>query len=86
MQSDHDTWRAQDNQMDIEILMSDGAGWETPVNYGDGSHGTQTDTLWWAPGATGTVNYQWRVRLLPEANQPDGDYYLDPTIVAAPAL
>ncbi len=88
MQSDHDTWRAQDNQMDLEILLNWGPGWAVPDAYGDGSHGTVTDTLWWLVdgGGTGTYNYQWRVRLLPTADQPDGDYYLDPTIVAAPLL
>jgi len=88
MQSDRDTWRTQDNQMDIEILLNTGAGWEAPVNYGDGAHSTIHDTLWWIVngGAPGTYNYQWRVRLLPEAHQPDGDYYLDPVIVATPVL
>ena len=88
MQSDNDSWRTQDNQMDLEILLDWGAGWTAPVNYGDGAHDTVTDTLWWLVdgGNAGTYNYQWRVRLLPEADQPDGDYYLDPAIVSAPVL
>jgi hypothetical protein len=88
LQSDHDTWRTQDNQMDVEILLNWGTGWQTPVNYGDGAHSTIHDTLWWLvnDGDPGTYNYQWRIRLLPEAHQPDGDYYLDPAIVASPVL
>ncbi|NQU43540.1 hypothetical protein HQ520_09650 [bacterium] len=88
MQSDHDTWRTQDNEMDVEILLNAGAGWEVPVNYGDGAHSTITDTLWWLVngGAPGSYNYQWRVKLLPTADQPDGDYYLDPVVVAAPIM
>ena len=88
MQSDNDTWRSQDNAMDIEILLSWGAGWRTPSNFGDGAHGTIQKTLWWlvADGAPGTYNYQWRVRILPTAHQPDGDYYLDPVIVHTPVL
>lgn len=88
MQSDRDTWRAQDNQMDVEIKLNWGAGWTAPVNYGDGAHSTITDTLWWLVdgGNPGTYNYQWRIRLLPEPHQPDGDYYLDPVVVAAPVL
>lgn len=88
MQSDRDTWRTQDNQMDVEILLNWGAGWAAPVNYGDGAHSTVTDTLWWLVdnGNPGTHNYQWRVRLMPDADQPDGDYYLDPVVVAAPML
>ena len=88
MQSDRDTWRSQDNQMDVEILLNWGAGWTAPVTYGDGAHNTVTDTLWWLvdDGNAGSYSYQWRVRLLPEAHQPDGDYYLDPAIVSTPAL
>jgi len=88
MQSNHDTWRDQDNQMDVEIKLSWGTGWQVPGNYGEGAHGTIQDTLWWlvADGVPGTYNYQWRVRLLPTAHQADGDYYLDPVIVASPVL
>lgn len=88
MQSDNDTWRPQDNQMDVELLLDWGTGWTAPVAYGDGAHSTITDTLWWLVngGAPGSYNYQWRVKLLPEPHQPDGDYYLDPIVVAAPVL
>lgn len=89
MQSDHDTWRAQNNQMDLLMLMNvDGGPWQVPVNYGDGSHGTIHDTLWWLVngGAPGTYQTNWLVRLLPTTHQPDGDYYLDPVIVSAPVL
>ncbi len=88
MHSANDTWRAQDNNMDLQILLNYGNGWEAPVNYGDGAHDTVTDTLWWLvnAGEPGSYSYQWQVKLLPAANQADGDYYLDPTIVAAPVL
>ncbi|MFO7956263.1 MAG: hypothetical protein R6X33_04120 [Candidatus Brocadiia bacterium] len=88
MQSDRDTWREQDEQMDLEILLSWGDGWKAPGNYGEGAHGTVTKTLWWLVdgGNAGTYDYQWRVRLMPEADQPDGDYYLDPAVVSAPVL
>ena len=88
MQSDRDTWRTQDNQMDIEIMLNWGAGWTAPVSYGDGAHSTIPDTLWWLVdgGNPGTYNYQWRIRLLPEPHQPDGDYHLDPVLVASPVI
>jgi hypothetical protein len=88
LQSDNDSWRAQDNQMDLEIALSWGAGWRTPVAYGDGSHSTIHDTLWWLVdgGNPGAYNYQWRIRLLPDTYQPDGDYYWDPAVVATPVL
>ena len=88
MHSANDTWRVQDNDMDLQILLNAGNGWEAPVNYGDGAHNTITDTLWWLVnnGDPGWSTYQWQVRLLPAPNQADGDYYLDPTVVAAPVL
>lgn len=88
MQSDNDTWRSQDNQMDIEIKLNWGTGWQPPGAYGDGAHSTIHDTLWWLVngGAPGTYSYQWRIRILPEPHQPDGDYYLDPVIVVSPVL
>ncbi len=88
MQSNHDAWRSQNNQMDVEILLNWGPGWMPPVTYGDGAHSTIPDTLWWevAGGAAGSYNYRWRIRLMPEPHQPDGDYYLDPVVVAAPVL
>jgi len=88
MQSDTDSWREQDNQMDLEIKLNWGAGWTPPDSFGSGSHGTIVHTLWWLVdgGNPGTYNYQWRVRLLPAPDQADGDYYLDPQIVATPVL
>jgi hypothetical protein len=88
MQSDHHTYSTQDEQMDVEILLNWGDGWTAPGGYGDGAHGTITKTLWWLldGGAAGTHTYNWRVRLLPEAAQADGDYYLDPAVVSMPAL
>jgi hypothetical protein len=90
MQSDNDSWRVQNNQMDLQILLSwdGGSTWAVPVAYGDGAHSTITDTLWWLVdgGNAGTYNYTWKIILLPEPHQPDGDYYLDPQIVAAPTL
>jgi len=88
MHSNRDTWRTQDENMDLQILLDYGQGWEAPVNYGDGSHGTITDTLWWLikDGEPGSYHYQWKVTLLPKPDQPDGDYYLDPVVVVAPVL
>ncbi|MBE7559024.1 hypothetical protein HS125_08770 [bacterium] len=88
MVSDRDTWRVQNNSFDLEILLNAGSGWEAPVAYGDGAHSTIHDTLWWlvGGGAPGTYNYQWRVRLIFDSSQPDGDYHLDPAIIAAPVL
>jgi len=88
MQSDNDTWRAQNNKMDLQILMSWGAGYRTPDTFGVGAHGTITDTLWWLVdgGTPGSYNLDWQVKLLPTTYQPDGDYYLDPAFVSAPVL
>ncbi len=88
MQSDRSVLGSQDVSMDIEFLFSWGEGWRVPDNYGDGADHTITDTLWWLVdgGAPGSYNVQWRVRLLPSTYQPDGDYYLDPAVVAAPLL
>jgi len=38
------------------------------------------------PAGPGTYNVTWRVRMLPEWHQPDGNYNLDPVLVAAPML
>lgn len=89
MKSVHDTYRPQDNNMDLKVLMStDGGSYVPAGNYGEGSHGTIDDTLWWLvnSGTPGTYGLSWMVQLLPTANQPDGDYYLDPIVVAAPVL
>ena len=65
-----------------------GAGAQAPDNYGEGAHATITDSLWWLinGGVPGTYTYTWVVTLLPEADQPDGDYWLDPASVSAPVL
>jgi hypothetical protein len=88
MVSVHDTWRAQDNKMDVQIELDQGSGYTGPDAYGEGAHGTIVDSLWWliGGGAPGTYTYTWRVTILPEANQPDGDYWFDPAIVSAPVL
>jgi len=74
---------------DVIVKLSwDGANWHVPDSYGDGAHATITDTLWWlvADGAPGQYTLQWEFVLDPPADQPDGNYELDPTIVAAPVL
>jgi len=89
MQSDHHTYGTQDEQMDLEIKMRwNGGAWQVPGAYGDGAHSTITDTLWWLVdgGNAGSYTLDWRIRLLPETDQPDGDYYIDPAIVCAPIL
>jgi hypothetical protein len=69
-----------------------GGSYLTPTSYGDGSHNTQHDTLWWSPTATGMMTalgngtMDFLVRILPEASQADGNYHLDPVIVKAPVL
>lgn len=88
MQSDRHVYGTQNQSFDIEFAMSWGSGWQPPVGFGAGAHGTYQSTLWWlvGGGAPGTYSYQWRIRLLCDALQPDGDYYLDPVVVAAPLL
>jgi hypothetical protein len=76
---------------DIEFLMScNGGAYTTPCNFGFGAHNTIPSTLWWSPVdvgmTTGTGTWSWRVRIYPAAGQPDGNYALDPLVVAAPVL
>jgi len=74
---------------DIKMLMDDGVqGYRTPDAYGDGAHSTIHDTLWWLvnAGAPGSYNLTWLIDLLPATHQPDGNYALDPTVVAAPTI
>ena len=80
--------RAEENQMDVKILMNWGAGWLPPDDFGEGATGQFVDSLWWLVNnkQAGSYNYQWLIRLLPEPHQADGDYYLDPVVVACPAL
>lgn len=72
----------------VLFLLDAGAGWTTPVAYGEGASGTITDTLWWLVngGAAGSYNVTWLVRMLPAVNQPDGNYNLEPVVVVAPTL
>lgn len=90
MVSLRDTWRTQNKSFDLEIQLDDGTGpgFVGPGNYGDGAHGTITDSLWWliANGEAGTHAYTWRILLIPETYQADGDYYLDPALVSAPVM
>ena len=69
-------------------LQWDGSGWQAPVSYGTGASGTILNTLWWLvnDGAKGNYNVQWKVELLPEADQDDGNYSFDPAVVVAPVL
>lgn len=69
-----------------------GGSWLTPTSFGAGSHDTQPACLWWNPTVTGmmtalgTGTMDFFVKILPAASQPDGNYHLDPTIVASPML
>ena len=76
---------------DVKFSLSvNGGAWTTPSNFGSGAHGTIIDTLWWHPvevGMTlGTGTMLWKVEIEPDTAQPDGNYHLDPAIVAAPVL
>ena len=73
---------------DMVILMSWGSGWMVPDNYGVGAHGTIIDSLWWLVdgGTPGYYNLTWQITIEPDTHQPDGNYALDPLIVAAPAI
>ncbi len=79
-----------DEAFNIKILLSEdgGATYGPPISYGDGASNTIHDTLWWlvAGGAKGTHNVTYKVELLPEEHQADGNYNLDPTLVVAPVL
>jgi hypothetical protein len=88
MVSDRDTWRTQTNSFDVRILLGYNGSTQVPVNYGDGAHNTVHDTLWWLVngGAPGSYVYTWQIELLCDPLQPDGDYQLDPVVVAAPVL
>ena len=73
---------------DAEILLDWGSGYQPPITFGTGASGTILNTLWWLvdDGNPGSYNYTWRIRMLPAAAQPDGNYEFDPIIVAAPML
>ena len=94
MVASRDTWRelTGDNaaSFDIKLSMSwdGGSIYHRPVNYGDGSHGTVTDTLWWLvdDGGIGTYPISIKVEMLFEGDQPDGNYNFDPAMVASPVM
>lgn len=69
-------------------LRWDANPWQTPVSYGAGASGTILKTLWWLVnnGDKGSYNITWKVELLPDAHQADGNYNLDPAMVVAPVL
>jgi hypothetical protein len=78
---------------DITITLSytgtgSSGGYVAPGDYGEGAHGTIPNALWWLlnNGVPGAYNLSWKIQLHPGAHQPDGNYNLDPTIVAAPIL
>jgi hypothetical protein len=82
-----------DKGFDIRFLLSttaNSSGYLPPTSFGAGSHGTQQSVLWWSPVVTGlfegSYNLSWQVRIMPPADQPDGNYHLDPVIVASPVL
>lgn len=79
---------AQAFNIKMAMTWDGGATWNTPVAYGDGASGTVHDTLWWLVnnGDAGSYDLQWKIELKPSADQPDGNYNLDPALVAAPAL
>jgi hypothetical protein len=73
-----------------KILLSEDGGstWNRPFDYGTDASGTIVETLWWliAGGGEGTYDVKWKVEILPEAHQADGNYRFDPAIVVAPIL
>jgi hypothetical protein len=76
---------------DIVFLMNcNGGAYTTPCNFGVGAHATILSTLWWHPtdvGMTiGSGVWTWKVIIEPPAGQADGNYVLDPEIVAAPQI
>lgn len=76
---------------DIVFLMEcNGGTYVGPGNFGFGAHNTIPSTLWWNPtdvGQTvGAGTMSWKVEIEPPASQADGNYLLDPVIVAAPDL
>ena len=65
-----------------------GTTYHPPVNYGDGASNTIHDTLWWLVdnGNPGAYTLKYKVELLFDQDQVDGNYHLDPAIVATPVL
>lgn len=75
-------------KFDVRILLSWGAGWQVPGNWGGGADGTIPNALWWDVNnhLPGSYNLTWQVTLLPGTHQADGNYHLDPKIVTIPGL
>ena len=76
---------------DIVFLMNcNGGAYVGPGNFGFGAHNTIPSTLWWDPmdvGQTvGAGTMAWQVMIEPLTSQADGNYVLDPVVVAAPQL
>jgi hypothetical protein len=74
---------------DCVLTMSEDGGLFTPfITYGEGSHGTIQNAVWWllGSGAPGSYTMQWKIEIEPDAEQPDGDYGFDPILVMSPVL
>jgi hypothetical protein len=73
-------------KFNAKILLSWGAGYQPPGTSGD--YNTSTNELFWLvnDGLPGSYNLLWQIELLPAANQPDGNYHLDPVVTVSPAL
>lgn len=80
--------RLVEDAFDARFLMTWGEGYQTPGSFGAGAHETIPATLWWLvnEGAPGAYNLVWKIDLLPTAYQKDGNYNLDPIVVAMPVL
>ena len=74
----------------VKILMSwdNGVTFHAPDTFGTGASNTIFETLWWLidNGNAGNYPVKWRIELLPEQHQPDGNYHFDPGVVATPLL
>jgi len=79
-----------DEAFDLKILLSwDGGNtYNRPVYYGASPDGYIDDTLWWLinNAVPGEYDLKWKINLLPEAYQADGNYHFVSEIVAAPFL
>ena len=75
---------------DLRVLLSwDGGGaYVAPTYYGQSPDGNVSKTLWWLlkNGDPGMYNLDFKIRLLPEPVQADGNYYFESEIVVTPAL
>ena len=79
-----------DEAFDLRIKLSwnDGTVYHAPDYFGDSPDGTISNSLWWLVngGAPGSYALKWKVRLLPEVHQADGNYSFESEIVVSPAL